>query len=382
MLRLFRTLALFAWVFFFTFIPASKAFQKQPDPAQFDDLVRRAEDAIGKRPQEAASLYKQALVIRPQWAEGWLYLGATLLDLDQYSESRDALRKGAELEPSLGTAWAYLGLAEYQLSEYRDALVHILKGESLGLADRPDFVAAVRYHAALIDLRLSDPASALAQLRPLVRAGVQAPKTIQALGISALGLETLPENLTPQQLPLAELAGHATWAFLGEKADLAKPLFEQLVKQYPKTPGVHYMDGVFLIDRDAAAAAEQFRAELQFSPNHVLARVQLSLLLIQQADFNASVTLAREAVKLEPGSALCQVTLGRALLAKGNTAEAITMLEKGAQLAPDAARTHFYLQQAYQRAGRTADAQKEKLVFNKLRAEQEPETVPSQAGQK
>jgi hypothetical protein len=61
---------------------------------------------------------------------------------------------------------------------------------------------------------------------------------------------------------------------------------------------------------------------------------------------------------------------------------AITALEKGEQLAPNASRTHFYLQQAYQRVGRTADAQREKHVFNNLRAEQEPETVLSHDSKK
>ena len=368
----------------FCFVTSSAltGLQSDTNTAQFDELAQRAEDALEKRPQEAAKLYQQALVLRPSWAQGWLYLGATLLDLNRPGEARDALKKGAELEPGLGTAWAYLGLAEYQNGDYQNALLHILKGESLGLADRPDFVASVHYHAALIDLRVSDPASALTQLRPLVRAGVESPQTIQALGISALGLSTLPEALTAQQRPLAELAGNATWAFLGEHAETAKPLFEQLVQNYATSPGVHYMDGVFLIDRDPQAAAQQFRAELKLTPQHVLARVQLSLLQIQAGNFDDAIKLAREAVKLQPTDALCQVTLGRSLLAKGSTPDAIVALQEAERLAPNAARTHFYLQLAYQRAGRAADAHREKLTFNKLRAEQEPVTIPNDGTRK
>jgi predicted Zn-dependent protease len=76
------------------------------------------------------------------------------------------------------------------------------------------------------------------------------------------------------------------------------------------------------------------------------------------------------------------VTLGRVLLGKGSTKEAIAELQEGERVAPNAARTHYYLQQAYQRAGRVADAQREKLTFNKLRAEQEPVTVTNQENTK
>jgi predicted TPR repeat methyltransferase len=43
-----------------------------PAKATFEDLQRRAEAALDTRPEEAAGLYKQALALRPEWAEGWL----------------------------------------------------------------------------------------------------------------------------------------------------------------------------------------------------------------------------------------------------------------------------------------------------------------------
>ena len=101
----------------------------------FDDLARRASAAIDTHPEEAATLYQQALALRPGWADGWLYRGVALYQLGHFGEARDSFRKGVALAPDKGTAVAFLGLAEYELGDYRPALSHILKGEAMGLAD-------------------------------------------------------------------------------------------------------------------------------------------------------------------------------------------------------------------------------------------------------
>ena len=346
--------------------------------ANFDDLARRASDALDTRPAEAAVLYEQALALRPGWAEGWMYRGAALYQLKRFREARDALRKGAELAPGRGTTLAFLGMAEYELGDYGQALADILHGESIGLADRPAFVVQVRYRAALIYLRSSDFRQALEQIRPLVSHGLDSPEAVEALGLSVLHLHFLPATLPPGRRPLVDLAGRAAWALLAERPQESGPLFELLVAQFPDEPEVHYMDGVFLLDHDPAGAEREFREELRITPAHVLARVQLATLLSKDGDAASAIQVAGEAVKLAPADALCHVTLGRALLDAGQTAEAIAALEKGEKLAPQAARTHFYLAQAYRRAGRDADARKESAEWERLHAEQEPVELNAQ----
>jgi tetratricopeptide (TPR) repeat protein len=340
--------------------------------ASFDDLARRASDALDAHPQEAAELYRQALALRPGWADGWLYRGAALFQLGRFREARDSLRKGVALAPGKGTPLAFLGMAEYEMGDSERALSDIIQAESIGLADRPAFVAAVRYRAALACLRASDFPQALEQLRPLARNGIQSAETTQVLGLSVLNLHYLPSTLPPERQALVDLAGRAAWAYLAERADQSGPLFEQLVSRFPNEPGVQYMDGVFLMGQDPKAAQEAFRKELRITPSHVLARVQLALLLSKDGDAAGAVQVAGEAAQLEPSNPLCQVALGRALLDAGKTAEAIAALEQAEKLSPQAARTHFYLEQAFRRAGRDADARREKAEWDRLRAQQEP----------
>jgi tetratricopeptide (TPR) repeat protein len=345
--------------------------------ADFDDLARRASEAIDSHPAEAAALYRQALGLRPKWAEGWLYLGASLFALGNFSESRDALHQGAALAPAKGTAWAFLGMSEYELGDYRQAIADIVKGETIGLADDTAFLAQVRTRAALAYLRYFDFPQALEQLKPLPPKGVNSPAVIEEIGISTLNLRFLPSTLPPAKRPLVELAGRAAWAFLAERPEEAGPLFEQLVARFPLEPGVHYARGVFLIDHDPAAAEQEFRQELHISPAHVLARVQLAPLVMKRGNNDEALDLARQAVGLDPADPVCHVTLGRALLAKSQTAQSIAEFETAVKLSPGAAQAHFYLQQAYRRAGRDADARKQQAEFDRLRAQQQPVTVPA-----
>ncbi len=124
-----------------------------PTKEQFDDLSRRAEAAIDTHPDEAIQLYKQALAMRPDWPEGWLYMGGALYQKGRYAEATDALRKGIGLAPIFANGWALLGLSESQLDDPEQALADIRKGEQLGLNGNVQFETAVRVRAA----QLLDP---------------------------------------------------------------------------------------------------------------------------------------------------------------------------------------------------------------------------------
>jgi tetratricopeptide (TPR) repeat protein len=359
---------------------AVNAFAQQT--GDFDDLARRASDAIDTNPAEAVALYGQALILRPYWAEGWLYRGAALFQLRRFSDARDSFRKGAALAPGKGTPLAFLGMADYELGDYQQALSEILQGEKIGLADKPAFIAEVRSRAAIIYLRSFDFPQALEQLRPLARNGIQSLEATEILGISVLTLHYLPSTLPAQQKELVDLAGRAAWAFLARHPQESAPLFQQLARQYPNQPGVHYINGVSLMQSDTEAAEQEFRTELRISPSHVLARIQLAQLLGKRGDTAGAIRLAKQAVALASSSALCHATLGRALLDTGQTAAAIVELQRAETLAPQAAPTHFYLLQAFRRIGRNADASREKAVWDRLRSEEAPAQLllPTDAG--
>jgi tetratricopeptide (TPR) repeat protein len=311
-------------------------------------------------------LYRQTVALRPAWAEGWFYVGASEYQLKHYREAREALAHAAELAPDNGAAWAFLGLSESELGEDLRALEHISKAEGLGLPDNPQFVSVVRVRAAVMAMRAADFTAAMEQLRPLARSGDQSPAVIEAMGVAALTMPRLPGNIPAESRPLVELAGRAAWALYAEQWSDAETLFRQLGEQYPKQPGVHYLRGIYYVDRDMAAALKEFAAEVSVSPTHALAHVQIAILHLRMGDSGAALEPAREAVRLAPGNLLCHLALGRALMAVEKTAPAIQEFEAALKLNPAYPHTHFYLGQAYRQAGREQDARREQAEFTRL----------------
>lgn len=343
-----------------------RAFGQNSSAADFDDLARRATAALEREPQQAATLYAQALAIRPDWAEGWFYLGASQYELKRFAEARDAFVHATSLASDNSAAWAFLGLCEDKLGDDTGAIAHIVKAESLGLPDRPSFISTVRLCAAEIYMRLSSYTLAIDQLRPLAKAGDDSAAVIRAFGVAALTLPYPPPLDATHMRELINLAGRAAWNMYAGRPDAAS-LFEQLAAKFPREPGVHYLRGVYEIDRDPKEALAEFRKELQISPAHAMARVQIVFLQLKSGEAAAALEPAREAVKLDSGNFLCHVALGRVLLEADQTPAAIGEFQAAVKLAPDYAYTHFYLGQAYRQAGRIDDAKKEFADFNRLK---------------
>jgi tetratricopeptide (TPR) repeat protein len=335
----------------------------------FDDLARRAEAALSGNPQQAAALYRQAVEMRPSWAEGWFYLGASEYQLKNYSGSREAFVHTTELAAENGAAWGFLGLCEYELQDYLPALTHIHKAEGLPLPENPQFISGLRVHAAMIYMRASDFTSAVEQLRPLVATGDNSPPVMQALGVAALTLPFIPPDVPAGQRPLVDLAGRATWNMYAHHAQEAGALFDQLGSDFPKEPGVHYLRGVYFVERDSKKALAEFRKELELNPKHVMARVQIAVINLKSGDPKAALGPAREAVKLAPGNFLCHLALGRSLFDSDQIASAIAEFETAAKLAPAYPHTHFYLGTAYRAAGKEEQARKEMAEFTRLKAQ-------------
>ncbi|HXM41649.1 MAG TPA: tetratricopeptide repeat protein [Bryobacteraceae bacterium] len=346
---------------------------------QFDDLSRRAQASLDSRPEEAARLYKQALGMRPDWAEGWLYMGGALYQLGRFAEATDALRKGVEMEPVVGTGWALLGLSESQLENQDQALADIRKGEDLGLGTNIPFETAVRVRAAQLLIRSSAFDEALAQLQPLSKNPDNPPAVEEAMGLCVLAMPDDMAQLSPPKRAVADLAGKAAWAFASQRPDVAAAAYRQLLTQYPNESGVHYAYGLYLMETDLEAAEAEFRKEVRNNPKHWPALLVVASLQIRQGEPAQAVQTLNAAMTAAPAKYhwLCHVDLGRAYLDANDLDSAIRELESAVRQMPSSANAHFFLAQAYRRSGRKSDADKEQAEFEKIKAQQDPLGVPA-----
>jgi cytochrome c-type biogenesis protein CcmH/NrfG len=344
----------------------------------FEDLAARAQSLLDSRPSEAATLLQQALKLRPDWAEGWMYCGAALYQSDGFAEATDAFRKGVALAPGKGTAWAFLGLAEAELDNADQALADIRKGEELGITANPQFETAVRVKAAQLLVKGSSFDEAMAQLVPLAKRGENSPPVEEAMGLCSLAVPQSPAELTPERRAVVDLAGKAAWDLASQRPADAVAAYQELLAKYGAEPGVHYAYGLYLMETDLVAALAEFKTEVAKNPKHWPALIVMGSTETRQGDGDAATQALRQAMKIMPVKYrwIGHAELGRAELTAGNVDQAIAELESALRQASGNPQVHFFLAQAYRRAGRKADAQRETAEFEKLKAQQDPLGVP------
>jgi tetratricopeptide (TPR) repeat protein len=334
-----------------------------------------------ERVPEAIRLYGRATKVQPNWAEGWWHLGTLLFDSGRFSEARDAFAHFVGIEKKQpGPGFAMLGLSEFQLKHYPKALAALERGTKLGVGSNPDFVHSVLYHDGILHTLLGQPEIAIPRLtliaNQIAAAHPDAPKDavladlelLDAFGIAALRMPKLPSDIPATQAPLVRSAGHAQALIALQDRVAAEAELKQLLTLYPSETGVHYMYGVFLLKEHPPLAMDEFRRELEVTPEHEAARIQLAFEFLNAADYEQGLKYAKEAVALAPDNFVAHVACGRLWLALNNTDRAIQELQMAVKLSPGSPDAHFALSRALSQAGRNSDAERERAEFERLKA--------------
>ena len=141
-----------------------------------------------------------------------------------------------------------------------------------------------------------------------------------------------------------------------------------LLEKFPLRPELHHLHGVALLTGDPAAAIGELKREIEISPRHVAARLQIAFEYLKEGEAAQALRYAREAAALDPNSFAAHNAAGQALIDTGDLANGIIELERARTLAPDSPETHRKLATAYAKAGREKDAAHEREVFAKLRS--------------
>lgn len=350
--------------------PPAQPFQnRQPAPqsAAFDDLAARAAAARDHGElEEALTLYRKALAARPTWDEGRWYEATLLYELDRHAEAKDAFSEVLRREPAHAGALGLRGLCEFELRQYDAALADLLHARKMGVARSAGIATVVSYHAAILLTRAGEFEVANQMLTEFVADGMDTPQVIEAFGLNVLRMPMLPSEFPAAAREQVLLAGHAGYAMAARQVGPARIALDDLVTRYPKTPHAHYARGVFFLTEDSERALADFRRELEISPSHVPARLQIAFEYLKRGEAAQALPLAVDAEKLAPDHFAACLALGQVLLELNEIPRAIPELEKAATLAPGSPQAQFMLARAYARAGRAADAARARAEFTRL----------------
>jgi tetratricopeptide (TPR) repeat protein len=281
--------------------------------------------------------------------------------------------------PDNGTGWAVLGLSEFALHDFDNALIHLERGETLGLSGSPESLQAAKYTLGILLIRAGEFDRASELLAAALKMTPHDEKIEYALGLSLLRKAGLPQQENQKQAQLVTTAGEIAALLQDSRYDAAFPMFKSLLQQYPSVPFLHYAYGTALLALSQFdEAATQMQAEISISPRSELPYIRLASIRLREDRPADAIPFARQALALSPQSAEAHYLLGRASLENGDDATALHELEVAARLSPDSPEVHFNLAKAYSRAKMPEAAAKERADF--VRLNQISENQKSQSG--
>jgi tetratricopeptide (TPR) repeat protein len=335
----------------------------QVNPAGFDDVVAMA---AGARERDdvprAIELYSQAVQLKPEWPDGWWFLGSLQYEAEAYAAGRDALTHYLGFVPDAGPAWALRGLCEFETGEYKQALADLQRGLSLGAAQQSRDEKILRYHEALLLTRSGNFEGALQQYGRLARGNLPNPEMLVGIGLAGLRTPLLPGDLRADKRELFVAAGHAAFLFLSGDEEAARGEFQELFRRFPTAANAHYLYGYLLLPSDPDQAITEFRRELEIAPSNAAAQLMVAWDALMRNDFSTARAYAEKAAAEEPSLAIARLVLGRVLVETGDVKGGTELLEKELQREPDNLEIHFALAKAYSKSGRKEDARRERLL--------------------
>jgi tetratricopeptide (TPR) repeat protein len=138
-----------------------QAIRIRPDYAEAHYNLGVASGELG-RWQDAAEAYKQAIRIKPNHAKAHYNLGVAYEGLGRYQDAAESYKQAIRIKPDYADAYLNLGVAYYKLGRYQNAV----EPYKQAIRIKPDFVMA-HYNLGVAYLVTGDKNSALEECKIL-----------------------------------------------------------------------------------------------------------------------------------------------------------------------------------------------------------------------
>lgn len=357
-------------VLFFALIPTLALGQSASTPQtsnQFDDLATRAAAARDQQNLPLAiQLYTQAEQVKPDWQEGWWYLGVLQYGSNQYPAAIDAFSHLLELVPTAAPAMALRGLCEFETADYDASLRDLEQSAAHGALNEPRNEQIIRYHLGLLLIHASRFQDALEQLHFFAEKHLDAPDLKVAVALAGMRVPLFPKDISAQDRAFYEEAGNAGVVFLSGDNEQADTLFAALFVKYSSVPSLHYFYGFLLFPHDPGMAIDQFRSELVVNPGNETANALLALTLVIAGRYAEALAPAQRAYQATPDMEMAQLAMGRALAETGDVKRGTELLNQVIARDPKNLEAHLGLVSIYSRSGNREEAAREREVCRDL----------------
>jgi tetratricopeptide (TPR) repeat protein len=335
----------------------------QEAPSQFGDLAARAAAARDQQNLPLAiELYGNAVQAKPDWAEGWFYLGLLQYSENQFPPAIEAFNHLLELQPKAVPAMALRGLCEFETGAYDDSLRDLEQAVAHGAANEPRNEEIIRFQLAQLLTRAGRFQDATTQLAFFASRPVDNPDLLAGLGVAGMRVSVLVKDIPALDREMYEAAGKAGYTFFSGNSEGANDLFSAIFARYPSAPNLHFFYGFLLFPHAPDLAVDQFQSEVDLAPANLSAHEMLAFTLMIDGRYNDALPEAERAYVAEPEVELAQLALGRSLAETGDVQRATDLLKQVLQRDPNNLEAHLGLVAIYSRTGRREDAYRERKV--------------------
>jgi len=299
--------------------------------------------------EDAIGLYQQAVNLRPDWTEGWWYLGTLSYDADRYGEAITALKKATRLSPEVGPAWSFLGLSEFEMKNYGPAKSDLEKGIAVGNSEDPEVDRVARFHLALLLIRSGDFDRAKTFLLPQFSAPPVSDQARTAFGLLLLRVPALPQEIDPSRDAILSAAGDLQLQLAAGASGGALARIQEIVAANQDQPVAHeilarcfdalHMETEAAKERAASASTRKSTAWSPGGNKEVFAFLWRDASDSGSKEFATAGADSAEFEKLSRGAAAAEQS--------GDPRSAIPLYEQALQLRPDWDEGRFKLAMLY-----------------------------------
>lgn len=234
---------------------------RQENPPDFNSVAQSAAAARDAgHSAEAIQLYHRALDLRPDWVEGWWYLGALLYDGDQCRDAIPAFEKVLALAPGAPGTLNFLGLCEYATGDYDSALRHLGRAYPPGPQEEPQVARVAAYHLVLLLNRANNFARANEILSQNFSHGTASDQITFAFGLASLHVPLLPSEVDPSKDALLQSAGRLALLVAQGEASQAADGYPALLRQFPDVP---FLYAAYAAALQSSGRTKESAAQLQ-----------------------------------------------------------------------------------------------------------------------
>jgi len=312
---------------------------------------------LQKKYEAAIQAFDSALKLNPELLNARLFAGISRFDLNRPASAVPLLLRYTEAKPDDLQGQYYLGLAYLELEKYSDAQ-RTLKAASKIDARNVD----VLYHLA--QSYLGEARKDASRRNAMARGYEEALEHIAAIDPNSYRLAQIRAGLSELE---------------GNKAEAIRQL-EELLKNDPKTSGIHYALGCLYTEaRQYDKAIGQFQAEMDLERPFPRTYLQLGHVYVALEKPEEALPMFHRALEVDPSSAgLVWVDIARAYRSLNEAGKSIDAYKKAIQLGQRGASIYYQLALMQKKAGRGEDARRNLEISRKLRSEDDQREASKQ----